>query len=296
MGSKINLGAIFRREAEVLLKARETAMEIHPTDLRAAGSHVEGSVRGYLRRMLPPRYHVTSGHLIDEDSLVSPQIDVIIADNFGIPSLLTTQDCTEYVPISSVLAIGEVKSTYYKSKSHFEKAADDLREISGMARPLVENTAYDGVKGETLLEHMILPLQNKYLNSLFSFMLCIDGGDFDFADIKDLLLSEDPQFLPGTSVLLNKGVLVHARLGDKVGIMINKYPAEVSSVSYDWCYFEGFVEEGGSPEGSHLAFLYGALVQHLANCRLEPPDAYRYTAKLSSGRRSSLEWAKTSGD
>ena len=82
----------------------------------AAGNEVEVSVRDYLRRMLPPRYYVTHGHLIDTTHRVSPQLDVIIADNFSLPSLLTTRDGTEYVPATSVLAIGEVKSTYYHSK------------------------------------------------------------------------------------------------------------------------------------------------------------------------------------
>ena len=129
MASILDLGAIFRQDAEALRAARETAMQIHSTDIRAAGNQVEAAVREYLRRMLEPRYHVTSGHLIDPESRVSPQIDIIIADNFGLPSLLTTQDGTEYIPITSVLAIGEVKSTYYKSKGYYEKVRDDLRVI-----------------------------------------------------------------------------------------------------------------------------------------------------------------------
>ena len=85
MASILDLGAIFRQDAEALRAARETAMQIHSTDIRAAGNQVEAAVREYLRRMLEPRYHVTSGHLIDPESRVSPQIDIIIADNFGPP-------------------------------------------------------------------------------------------------------------------------------------------------------------------------------------------------------------------
>ena len=163
-----------------------------------------------------------------------------------------------------------------------------------MTRPLVENTAYGGIKDDTLLLHMMLPLGNRYLNRLYSFMLCVDSGDFEFADIKDWLTSEEPKHLPGTAVFLNKGVVAYGVADGQGGLSFDKYPGEVAPNDYDWCYFEGFVAEGGSLEGSHLAFLYGALVQHLGNCHLEPPNAYRYTAKLTGGRRSSLLWAKGS--
>ena len=246
--------------------------------------------------MLEPRYRVTSGHLLDSESRVSPQIDIIIADNFGLSSLLTTQDGTEYIPITSVLAIGEVKSTYYKSKGYYAKVRDDLKVISGMTRPLTENTAYGGIKGDTLLTHSVLPSKNMYLNSLYSFMLCIDGGDFDFADIKQLLISEEPKHLPGTAVFLNKGVVAYGVTDDQGGFSFSKYPGEVDSNDCDWCYFEGWVSEGGSLEGCHLAFLYGTLVEHLSNCHLGPPSAYRYTAKLTGARSSSLVWAKGTGE
>ncbi len=246
--------------------------------------------------MLEPRYHVTSGHLIDSESRVSPQIDIIIADNFGLSSLLTTQDGTEYIPITSVLAIGEVKSTYYKSKGYYAKVRDDLKIISGMTRPLTENTAYGGITGDTLLTHSVLPSNNMYLNSLYSFLLCIDGGDFDFADIKDFLTSENPQHLPGTAVFLNKGVVAYGVKDDQGTLSFSKYPGEVESKDYDWCYFEGRVTEGGSLEGCHLALLYGAIVEHLSNCHLTPPSAYPYTAKLRSASSSSLAWAKGSDE
>ena len=242
--------------------------------------------------MLQPRYHVTSGHLIDTASKVSPQIDIIIADTFALPSLLTIQDGTEYIPIDSVLAIGEVKSTYYKSKAYYKKCGGDLKVISGMNRPLIENTAYGGIKDTTLLPHMMLPLENRYLNSLYSFMICVDGGDFEFMDIKELLKSEEPEHLPATAVFLNKGIVAFAMPSDQGGITFNRYPSAVAPNEYNWCYFEGFIPEGGSLGGSHLAFLYGALVEHLANCHLDPPNAYQYMANVAGGRKSSLVWAK----
>ncbi len=292
MPSTLNLAGIFKSDAEALQRAREEAIRIHPTDIRAAGNQVEQSVRDYLKRMLPPRYYVTSGHLIDSSNLVSPQLDVIIADNFSLPSLLTTKDGTEYVPVTSVYAIGEVKSTYYQSERYYEKLHDVLQQISGMDRPLVENTFHGGLKDSTSMNDIVLASPNKYLNSLYAFLLCIDGGDFEFGKVMTLLSSVDPSLLPNMSVLLNKGIICYGKMDGQEGISIHKYPVEVAQSDYDWFFAEGAETEGGSIPGTHLAALYGALIEHLSNSHLEPPNAYRYTAKMSAFRRSSLMWAK----
>ena len=176
MTKSLDLAGIFNSDAADLKQAREKAIRIHRTDIRAAGNEVEQAVRDYLKRMLPSRYYVTSGHLIDSQHRTSPQLDVIIADNFNLPSLLTTKDGTEYVPITSVLAIGEIKSTYYRSKEYCRKFHRTLSLIhSELSRPLVENTAYGGMKGTTTIQDIVFSSGNKYLNNLYSFLLCING-------------------------------------------------------------------------------------------------------------------------
>ena len=293
MPSTLSLAGIFKSDAESLQRAREDASRIHPTDIRAAGNQVEQSVREYLKRMLPPRYYVTSGHLIDSSNIVSPQLDVIIADNFSLPSLLTAKDGTEYVPVTSVYAVGEVKSTYYHSGHYYEKLHDALEQISEMDRPLKENTAFEGIKPSTTITDTVLGSRNRYLNNMFSFLLCVDGNDFEFTRLKDFLVSVDPRLLPNMGVLLNKGIVCYGKTDMQEGISIHMYPGEVPQSDYDWCFAEGAEAEGGSIQGAHLAILYGALIQHLSNSHLGPPNAYRYTSTMSVFRRSSLMWAKT---
>ena len=295
MANTLNLAEIFKSDAEALQRAREEAIRIHSTNIRSAGDQVERAVRDYLKRMLPPRYYVTNGHLIDSSNLVSSQLDVIIADNFSLPSFLTTKDGTEYVPVTSVYAIGEVKSTYYQSQDYFGKFHNVLQQISEMDRPLVENTIHGGIKDSTTITDMALGSSNKYLNNLYAFFICVDGGDFDFKRVKTLLSSVDPSLLPNVSVLLNKGIVCYGKMDEQKGFTIHKYPVEVAQSDYDWFFAEGAETEGGSMPGTHLAVLYGYLVEHLSNSNLEPPSAYRYTAGMSAFRRSSLMWAKTEG-
>ena len=289
MAKPLDLARIFASDAEDLAIAREKAKVVHGSDIRAAGNEVEQTVRDYLKRMLPPRYYVTHGHLVDSERRVSPQLDIIVADNFSLPSLLTTKDGTEYVPATSVLAIGEVKSTYYHAKDYYRRFHDSLATISQMNRPLVENTVYKGLKDTSTIRDMTLGSSNKYLNNLYSFLLCVDGGDFDFGKIRNILISTDVQQLPNVAIFLNKGIVAYAdrhRLGGT-----HKYPNEVNSSDYGWCFMESIGSEEGSMEGTHLAYLFSQLISHISGSHLEPASAYEYIANELIVRKSSLVWA-----
>lgn len=289
----LDMARVFATDAEGLRNARERAKLAHPTDIKAAGNEVEKIVRDYFRRILPSRYYVTSGHLVDLQHRVSPQIDIIIADTFNLPSLYTTQDGTEYVPITSVFSIGEVKSTYYKQGAYFQKLQDSLARIAKMHRPLVKNTAFEGkLDDDTTILDMVRNSDNRFLNHLFSFLFCVDAGDFLFDDIVCHLNSTDVALVPNVSVLLNKGTLMRMSI-DKAGTWkYHKYPTEAPSPEYDWLFLDSRDSNGGSREGSNLALLYGMLIDHLSNSHLEPANAYAYTTKLSHFRHSNQRWAR----
>ena len=289
MVKRLNLDRIFASDAENLAKAREKAQLIHGSDIKAAGNEVEHAVRDYLRRMLPPRFYVTHGHLIDSERRVSPQLDIIIADNFSLPSLITTNDRTEYVPVTSVLAIGEVKSTYYQSKEYYRRFHETLTTISQMNRPLVENTIFQGINDATTIRDMTLGSTNRYLNNLYSFMICVDGGDFDFKKIRNLLVSTEVLKVPNVAIFLNKGIVAYADR-HKLGAT-HKYPYEVKSSDFGWCFMELGGSEEGSMEGAHLAYLFGQLISHLSSSHLEPASAYEYIATEMISRKSSMIWA-----
>lgn len=161
-----------------------------------------------------------------------------------------------------------------------------------MDRPLVENTVHGGFTESTTITDMVRVSSNKYLNSLYAFIICVDGGDFDFGRVKTYFSAVDPSLLPNISVFLNKGVVMYGKHDKQKGFSIHKYPLEVAQSGYDWFFAEGAEAAGGSIPGTHLAILYGTLIEHLSNSHLDPPNAYRYTRAMSAFRRSSLIWAK----
>ena len=296
MPRKLNISNLFSREADALIRAREEAIEIHGSkNISAAGNHVEHAVRDFLKKMLPPRYYVTNGHLIDEEGHISSQLDIIIADSFNLPTIFKAKDGTEFIPAASAFAIGEVKSTYYYSQSYYKKFRDALFLInSELSRPLVQNTAYK-LSDNTSFYHLGISSPHKYMNHLFSFFVCIDAGDFKFSKISHLLNTSEPDKLPNMAMVLsgdNSGVVMYAKFND-TGIGYHKYPAEVKDDEYQWCFLQGRQEDEGSREGTHLAILYGQLSDHLSGSHLDRVNAYSYIEKQLAGfSKKSLQWAK----
>ena len=292
---KLNISKLFKREADALIQAREEAIEIHGAkNFPAAGNQVEHAVRDFLKKMLPPRYYVTKGHLIDEEGQISSQLDVIIADSFNLPSIFKAKDGTEFIPAASAFVIGEVKSTCDRPREYYESFRDTLRRIHHeLSRPLVENTAYQ-ISGNTTLSHAVISSPHKYMNHLFSFLICIDADNFDFSKITNILNSSEPSLLPNTAILMNgdnSGVVIYAKY-DGGGIGFHKYPVEVMEDGYHWCFIRGKPTDEGSREGVHLATLYGQLFDHLSGSELERANVYSYIKNILGGSKSSLRWAK----
>jgi hypothetical protein len=289
---KLDIPNIFQSEAEDLLKVRENAIRIHGTgDIKAAGNEIEEHVRELFRRMLPKNIYVTHGHLIDGNGLVSPQLDIIIAGTENLPSLMTTKDGTEYVPIDSVYACGEIKSTYYKSSSYIEHFSDVLSKIhEEMIHEEIPNTAYGGkLETSTLLRDTYLGKGNKTLNKIYYFMLYVNEGDFKFSDVKDLLKDTDRKKLPNTCVFLNSGVILLGKKDDR-GFAFTRYPDEIEYEKYKW-YFSPFppVDESGSLEGNNLCYLYYSIIQHINDSFLEPPNLSKHINSMMVGRLSLLQ-------
>ena len=285
----LNISKFFNNEASLLRRARETCIDIHGSDIRAAGNEVEIAVRHWLDRMLPDIVSVGHGHVIDQESNLSPQLDCILRDITHLPTLFTSADGTEYTPFESVYAIGEVKSTYYKNSRYIQNFSETLKQIdSSLKRELVENTIYCGINSNSLIQHMLHGSSQKYLNQLFTFMLFVDSGDATTEDIADIYSAIDDAYLPDIAVLLNGCVVIKAALNDNA-LQIYKYhkhaPADVR-----WQIIPAPKIEGAdaTPEGKHLGFLYYCLINHIEESLLEGPNLGKYMKDVLIGAKSKV--------
>ena len=289
--NKLDIAAIFKSDADDILKARADSIRIHGSNIRAAGNEVEVSISNYFRRMLPPRYYVSQGHLLDFNGIASSQLDIIVSDNFNLPSLMTTKDGTKYIPIDSVYAVGEIKSTYYKSNRPIHSFSETIKDIKeNLHHDEIINSAFEGLNLNTNLRDSMLGSRNRILNRIFYFELFVDCGDFLFEDVSLFYKSQNIKYLPNMVVILNKGVVLRGVIEDET-IKINRYPEDQSDEREDWYFmpFKGL--ENGSLEGNHLGVLYNSLVEHLSNSYLEPPTLKGYISPLMIGRKSLLEKA-----
>jgi hypothetical protein len=127
---------IYTKQAELIFEKTDLLLQKDDAfrNLGETGYQVENFVRETLRQLLPSRFRLTSGYIvnraiIDNDEDV-PQCDLIIADAF-IPSLYKIDGDIEVVPVEAVCGVIEIKRSLFNSSGTqpLEKAIEHLVKI-----------------------------------------------------------------------------------------------------------------------------------------------------------------------
>lgn len=187
-------------EAGDVLAAREKSHVIHRTrDVGTAGDEVEIAARSVIAGKMPGRCVVTHGHILDSKLRTSGQLDVIVADKGTMTTLFKAQNGAEYVPYESVFAVGEVKSSYYKSKDYIRAFCEKVRK-----------TKQELSRAPSPPHPLVVPVQPSG-NALFSFMLFADSGDFDMSQVASLYRELPQDQLPNIVCFLDLGVIINTK-------------------------------------------------------------------------------------
>lgn len=132
---RINLEQLLTAEGDDLISARGRGATYHATrDIRAAGNEVEIEVRQLMSRHMPTAYGVGHGHVVDSQMRTSGQFDVIIYDAMSSAMVSQAADGTGYYPYESVLAVGEVKTSYRRHEHPIVGYSEKIRELRGLNR------------------------------------------------------------------------------------------------------------------------------------------------------------------
>lgn len=268
---------LFEIETLEFFSARKKSKVIHSiNNIRSAGDEVEVAVRQFFQKRLAKRCQVGNGHIVDRSGKVSPDLDLVIADSIDFPSIQESQDLRQYYPYESVYAIAEIKSTYDKSEKPVEKFAQTIKTLKLELNR--EKTTADFF-ATSLGSGVSLPLRDSsartYCNSLFSFMLFIDKGDFKVDDIKCLYQNTGSDLLPNIVCLLNHGSIMAYR-----DPAITKqyyepivFPEFEPRISWDWSF---------APAGpaENLAFLWAVLSDSLSEIILKKPHYADYVRSV----------------
>ncbi|HUO03901.1 MAG TPA: DUF6602 domain-containing protein [Candidatus Binataceae bacterium] len=101
-----------------------------------SGLPFEGLVREELKRLLPRRYSVTTGLLLDRLGRTAGNCDVVIFNDTWfqpVKSPATENSGGKFIPIEGVYAVGEVKQTL--SSSELDQAMEKLVKCQRLDRP-----------------------------------------------------------------------------------------------------------------------------------------------------------------
>lgn len=242
-------------------------------NIRSAGDEVEITIRGILKEKLAPKYYVTTGHIVDQNLTVSPQLDVIIADNIKSPVLTTLTDETQLVFFETVYAIGEVKKSWYND--------DLLKSFCGTVETIKKKMTREDIGnnilecGDNFLKIKSEVTNNPRRNMLFSFMLFAEGSASK-EKIKNAINNTAKENLPNVIVFMEEGVVVNVNKEklENEQVEINLYPELVSDEEGEWIFI------GLGEENQRLVYLYMLLLEHLKKTIVATPDIQSYTQKL----------------
>lgn len=285
MPKTLDITSFFEQEAINIINEREKALKVHSTNIRACGNMIETSVRNFVNDRLPTRFHVGQGHLIDCRFMVSPQLDILITDVSSLPILLKTNELTDYYPIESVYAFGEVKSSYRNANRQITKFCDVIKDIKNeMYRKVEENTAFAGLNDNTYIRHLGVGSLAPVFNPFFSFMVFVDIGDFRVEHFSKILQSIEEKYLPNIILFINGGVLFKSKIEEQ-RVSFDYHP-EYSSEHSRWTFYEN--RETDNHLGFNLMFLYFYLLKHLQGSHLSPPDYFEYFGNKMRFQKSKL--------
>lgn len=144
-----SLSAVFASECNAAEKRllhglqQEKALAIDNFD---SGVPFESLVRQEFNRLLPRRYAVTTGRLLDRDGKTAGNCDLVVFNDVWfspVKSASTSESRNACIPIEGVYAVGEIKQTL--SASNLDEAMEKMVKCQRLYRPrtyahrLVEN-------------------------------------------------------------------------------------------------------------------------------------------------------------
>lgn len=278
---KFPIDEIYMHEASKLLAAKKSVGIIHKTgDIDASGDELEIPFRQMLSKRLPSKYYVGHGHIVDSNLNVSPQFDVIITDSNATQILYDGENGTQYFPYESVYAVGEIKSTYYKSSKYIEKYTSSVKNLldNFYRDPVSSNYIGHGMElGAGLSVNGTREIQNQ----LFSFMLFGSKNDCEPAEINEQLELSNSTPNPNIICFLDGSIITRSNLIENAGsyslgaleldpLRQNKNELGLVEINFS----------NNEKSGQALAVLMLGLIKHLHSTILKSPPFDNYTASI----------------
>lgn len=284
---KLSIDSFFNFEADHIDIAHKQVKLIHNSgDIPSAGNQFEIAVREFFKLKLPNKYYISNGHIIDNNLNTSPQLDLIIADNFKTPILYKTLNESEYLTYESIYSYAEIKSSW--NKKYINEFIETKQRINKfLIRKEVSPNFFDtGGKG---IELDVKTTKNDCKNPLFSFMFFGNSDSFSFSHITEQYKKTEWKFLPNLICFFDKGLIVNInkRLLDNGIFKINLYPQFVEDEEEsEWVLLNY------DKKRSSLGTLYYIVLEHLNSCVLGYPNMLEYMQQIFEIKIDNIDFIK----
>lgn len=121
-----------KKQSELAAFLEESGTIPHPT---GNGDNSEGSWKKFFKEILPGKYGVDKGYVIDYEGNVSEQIDLIIYDALYSPFVLVSNTGEKFIPAEAIYAIVEVKPNINKANIEYaNKKIQSVKELKRSSR------------------------------------------------------------------------------------------------------------------------------------------------------------------
>lgn len=273
---KLSIDSFFNFEADGIDIAQNQVKIIHNSgDIPSSGNQLEVSIRNFFKSKLPEKYYISNGHIIDSALSTSPQLDLIIADNFRTPILYKTFDGTEYLTYESIYSYAEIKSSW--NKKYIEDFVITKERMHNfLTRESISPNFLDAGGKGIMLD--IPTTYNAYKNPLFTFMFIGDSSAFSFEHIKEQYQNKEWKFLPNIICLYDRGLIININktdLENKI-FKVNLYPEflQENAAESEWILLKF------DKKRSTLGTLYYMVLEHLNTCVLGTPNMLEYMQQI----------------
>jgi len=178
------------------------------------GAYRERLISGYLNLILPKKFGVGTGFIVNCDNQVSTQCDVIIYDKSKTP-LLDAPNNARFFPVETVSCVIEVKSTL--TLKNLNTALEKIFSIKKLKKVL-----YDTDSGTTDLGNEYIPENEVHQ---FGGVIICDKLDFNIQEqLENIFLpTTDKSFANNIILSLNDGIIMHYYEGNKGNVSLWPY-------------------------------------------------------------------------
>lgn len=282
---KFELANVYKTYVDqILLSSSISDILLDNTNIDSAGEQIEGGIRILLKDLLPDRVFTTHGYMVDKQSNISYQQDILLAESFYTKSLIKSLDGTEFYPVESIFASGEVKKTWSQKKllgaiKSISRSKNDLKKY------LIPSNVISSGSRFIQASHEIT--ENKYRNPLFTFTFSIDfDKTYNEKRFNEIYLNKNEwKNIPNISVILRQGIVVCVEKEklkmDELSIKL--YPEFIKDKDkYTWVFLKLRAEQ-------NLAYLVFMLTQHINDSILEKVSAMDYAKSMIEISQSSIQ-------